>query len=62
MNFKADDSLFTSSQNNVLRTRHKRDDDGSTVRTRPRTTDVHTVRQSGLKLLEVPAENGTAFN
>ena len=30
-------SPFTS-QNNVLRTRHKGDDDGSTVRPRPRTT------------------------
>ena len=48
MNFETDDSLFTSSPNNVLRTRLNGDDDGSTVRTRPRITAVHTVRQSGL--------------
>ena len=32
-------SLFTS-QNNVLRTRHNGDDDGSPVLTRPRTTTI----------------------
>ena len=46
MNFKADDARFTS-QNNILRTRHNGNDDGFTVRTRPCTTAVHTVRQSG---------------
>ena len=50
-------SLFTS-QNNVLRTRHKGDDDASTFRTRPRTTTIHTVRRYGFKLLEVQAHNG----
>ena len=39
-------SLFTS-QYNVLRTRHIGDDDGSSVRTRPRTTTIHTVRRYG---------------
>ena len=38
-------SLFTS-QNNVLRTRYNGDGDGSTVRTRPRTTTINTVRRS----------------
>ena len=47
-NFKADDSLFTSSENHVLRTQHNGEDDGSTVRTLPRTTAVHTVQQSNL--------------
>ena len=36
---------FFTSQNNVLRTR--RDDDGSTVQTRPRTNTIHTVRRYG---------------
>ena len=50
-------SLFTS-QNNVLRTRNNGDDDGSTVRTRPRTTTITTVRRYGFWLLEVQAQNG----
>ena len=50
-------SLFTS-QNNVLRTRHNGDDDGSTVRTRPHTTHINTVQQYGFKLIEVQAQNG----
>ena len=33
-------SLFTS-QNNVLRTLNNGDDDGSTIRTRPRTTTIN---------------------
>ena len=50
-------SLFTS-QNNVLRIRNNGDDDGSTVRTRPRTTTINTVRRYGFWLLEVQAQNG----
>ena len=50
-------SMFTS-QNNVLRTRNNDDDDGSTVRTRPRTTTINTVRRYGFWLLEVQAQNG----
>ena len=54
-------SLFTS-QNNVLRTRHDGDNDGSTVRTRPRTTTIHTVRRYGFQLLEVQAQNGPHYD
>ena len=50
-------SIITS-QNNVLRTRHNGDDAGSTVRTRPRTTTIHTVRRYGFYLLEVQVQNG----
>ena len=50
-------SLLTS-QNSALRTRHNGDDDGSTFRTRPRTTTTHTVRRYGFKWLEVQAKNG----
>ena len=50
-------SLFTS-QNNVLRTGNNGNDDGSTVRTRPRTTTINTVRRYGFWLLEVQAQNG----
>ena len=50
-------SLITS-QNNVLRTRHNGDDAGSTVRTRPCTTTIHTVRRNGFYLLEVQVQNG----
>ena len=50
-------SLITS-QNDVLRTRHNSDDAGSTVRTRPLTTTIHTVRRYGFYLLEVQMQNG----
>ena len=39
--------LRFTSQNNILGTRHNGYDDGSTVRTRPRTTAIHSVRRYG---------------